>query len=97
MSPNLQASYFIEPEASLEFSATDCELYIKDKDLNFCINITGTGNYSFKVQVSELKTKGDENFYVLKWHSMAQNRCCQNINKHLFLDDLYTSKYISFI
>ena len=34
---------------------------------------------------------------VLKRHSMAENRCCQNINKHLFLDDLNTSKCISFI
>ena len=33
----------------------------------------------------------------LKWQCMAKHRYYQNINKHLFLDDLYTSKYISFI
>ena len=27
----------------------------------------------------------------LKWHSMVKNRCCQNKNKHIFLDDLNTS------
>ena len=43
------------------------------------------------LQVTFNELDEDDFDQTLKWHPMAKNRCCQNKNKHIFLDDLNTS------
>ena len=41
--------------------------------------------------IADIHKKVEQDSCSLKRHSMAKNRCCQNKNKHIFLDDLNAS------